>query len=445
MKRREFLSLLGGAVAAWPHGAEAQTTPPTIARNWPQRLVRIVVPFVPGGGTDAVARILAAGLSKSAGYQIVIENKGGGSTNIGTEAVAHAAPDGYTVLFCSLPFAINRFLFSTLGYDSFTDFAPVTLIATYPDLMAVPTPRRPDGRRIHPLCQGQRRQDDVRVVRHRHLSPSRRRAVQAPGRHRMTHIPYRGAGPAMTDVIGGRVDVTFNTFGATLSLVRDGQVRGLAVTSAKRFAAAPELPTVAEVALPGFDVTAWYALYVPAQTPPEIIRKLNADVVAVLGEPAIRDKMELLGVAVVGSSPEELGRHLKSETELGGRIRRQHPGRVKVPVIAGRGSRGAVPHDKFSSRVVIMTALSGGGSERAAAAASPTSSKRCNRTTSVASGGQNSTLHGVVFRKMNSPPRRRPRSGRRHCSIRMPRAAPAYGPAPGRRPARGACSSRSAR
>jgi tripartite-type tricarboxylate transporter receptor subunit TctC len=114
--------------------------------------------------------------------------------------------------------------------------------------------------------------------------------------------------------------VVFNTFGATLGLVRDGLLRGLAVTSAKRFAAAPDLPTVAEVALPGFDVTAWYALYVPAHTPPEIVRKLNADAVAVLAEPGIREKMEQLGVAVVGSSPEELTRHLKAETELWGPV-----------------------------------------------------------------------------------------------------------------------------
>jgi tripartite-type tricarboxylate transporter receptor subunit TctC len=158
MKRREFLSLLGGAAAAWPRAALAQTAP-----NWPQRVVRIVVPYVPGGGTDAIARILAAGLSKSAGYQIIIENKGGGATNIGTEAVAHAAPDGYTVLFCSLSFAINRFLFPTLGYDSLVDFAPVTLLATYPDLMAVPNAS--PAKTVHRLCQEQWRQDDVRVVR----------------------------------------------------------------------------------------------------------------------------------------------------------------------------------------------------------------------------------------------------------------------------------------
>jgi tripartite-type tricarboxylate transporter receptor subunit TctC len=284
-------------------------------------VVRIVVPFVPGGGTDAVARILAAGLSKSAGYQIVIENKGGGATNIGTEAVAHAAADGYTILFCSLPFAINRFLFPTLGYDSFADFAPVTLLATYPDLMAVPnaSPAKTVAEFIA-YAKGNGGKTTFAssgTGTSPHLAGElfkRRAGIE------MTHIPYRGAGPAMTDVIGGRVDVTFNTFGATLSLVRDGQVRGLAVTSAKRFSAAPELPSVSEAALPGFDVTAWYALYVPAQTPPEIIRKLNANVVAVLAEPAIRDKMELLGVAVIGSSPEELARHLKAETELWGPV-----------------------------------------------------------------------------------------------------------------------------
>ncbi len=128
MRRRDFLSLVGGtaavSLAARPREASAQA--------WPQRVVRIIVPYVPGGGTDAIARILGAGLQKSAGYQVIIENKGGGSTNIGTEAVAHAAADGYTILFASLSFAINRFLFPSLGYDAVTDFAPVSLLATYP-------------------------------------------------------------------------------------------------------------------------------------------------------------------------------------------------------------------------------------------------------------------------------------------------------------------------
>jgi tripartite-type tricarboxylate transporter receptor subunit TctC len=315
MKRREFLSLIGGAAAAFPRRASAQTL------NWPQRVVRIIVPFVPGGGTDAVARILAAGLSKSAGYQIVIENKGGGSTNIGTEAVAHAAPDGYTVLFCSLPFAINRFLFATLGWDSFNDFAPVTLLATYPDLMAVPNSS--PAKSVAEFIAYAKANGDKTTFSSSGIGTSTHLAGELFKRRagiEMTHVPYRGAGPALTDLIAGRIDVVFNTFGATLSLVRAGQVRGLAVTSAQRFFAAPDLPTVAEAALPGFDVNAWYSLYVPVRTPPEIVRKLNADTVAVLAEPGIRDKMEQIGVAVVGSTPEELARQLKAETELWGPV-----------------------------------------------------------------------------------------------------------------------------
>jgi tripartite-type tricarboxylate transporter receptor subunit TctC len=279
------------------------------------------VPYVPGGGTDAFARILAVGLSKSAGYQIIIENKGGGSTNIGTEAVAHAAPDGYTILFASLSFAINRFLFPTLGYDAHADFAPVSLLASYPDLMAVPntSPAKNVAEFIaYAKANGGRTTfASPGAGSSPHLAGElfkRRAGIE------MTHIPYRGAGPAVTDVIAGRVDVIFNTFGSTLSLVRDGQLRGLAVTSAKRFAAAPELPSVAEAALPGYDVSAWYALHVPAQTPPDIVRKLNRDVVAVLNEPAIRDKMELLGVAVIGSTPQELDRHVRGEIELWGPV-----------------------------------------------------------------------------------------------------------------------------
>jgi tripartite-type tricarboxylate transporter receptor subunit TctC len=313
MRRREFLSLLGGVITASPLDAMAQG----MAQVWPQRVVRLVVPYVAGGGTDAFARLLVAGLSNILGYQIVVENRGGGSTNIGTEVVARAAPDGYTILFASPAFAINRFLFPTLGYDALADFAPVSLLASYPDLMAVAntSPAKTVAEFIaHAKGNGGRTTfASSGTGSSPHLAGElfkRRAGIE------MTHVPYRGSGPAVTDVMAGRIDVIFDTFASALPLVRGGQLRGLAVTSAKRFASAPEFPSIAEAALPGFDVSGWYALYVPAKTPPDIISKLNADVVAVLKNPEFRDRMEQLGVAVIGSTPEALDRHLRAEFKL---------------------------------------------------------------------------------------------------------------------------------
>jgi tripartite-type tricarboxylate transporter receptor subunit TctC len=307
--RRQFITALGGAIAAWPVGA--------IAQVWPQRVVRIVVPYAPGGGTDAFARIMAAGLTKSAGYQVIVENKGGGNTNIGTEDVARAVPDGYTLLFGQPALAINRFLFPTLGYDALRDFAPVSLLASYPDMMTVPNSSpaktvaefiafaKSNGGRTTFTSPG--------VGSSPHLAGElfkRRADIE------MTHVPYRGAGPAATDTIAGRVDVFFDTFASALPLVQGGQLRGLAVTSAKRWQSTPDLPSIAEAALPGFDVSGWYAFYVPAKTPPEIVHKLNADVVTALKDPELRDRLEKLGVAVIGSTPEQLDQHFKSELAL---------------------------------------------------------------------------------------------------------------------------------
>jgi tripartite-type tricarboxylate transporter receptor subunit TctC len=290
------------------------------AQAWPTRFVRLVVPFPPGGGTDAVGRILGQRLSEIWGQQLVIENRGGAGSNIGSEAVARADPDGYTILFASLPLAINRFIYSSLGYDALADLAPVTLLCRFPNLMAVPnsSPAR----------------SVAEFIAHAKRNPGLTFASSGIGTSphlcgelfkrmadlEMTHVPYRGAGPALNDLLPGRVDMMFNTMGATLPHVKGGQVRGLAVSTAERFPTVPELPTVAESGLPGFDVSAWYALFAPARTPREIIAKLNADTVAALSDPGVKKKLEDLGLLVASSTPDEMAKLFQAEMDKWGPV-----------------------------------------------------------------------------------------------------------------------------
>lgn len=286
---------------------------PAIAQAWPTRFVRLIVPFPPGGGTDAVGRILAGRLSEIWGQQVVIENRGGAGSNIGTEAAARAEPDGYTMLFSSLPHAINKFIYATLPYDPVADFAPITLICHFPNLMAVPhsSPAKTVAEFIaHAKANpGKITFGSSGIGTSPHLCGE---LFKRTAGIEMTHIPYRGAGPALTDVIAGRVDMMFNTMGAMLPQVRSGQLRGLAVTTATRFSTAPELPAVAET-LPGFEVSAWYALFTPAKTPPDIVRKMNADSVTALRDPVVIKRLEDLGVLVAGSTQEELATYLNAE------------------------------------------------------------------------------------------------------------------------------------
>jgi tripartite-type tricarboxylate transporter receptor subunit TctC len=291
------------------------------AQSWPSRHVRLIVPFPAGGGTDVVARILANRMSEVWGQQMVIENKGGAGSNIGAEAVARAEPDGYTLLIGSLPVAVNRFLYPSLNYDSVTDFAPVSQICTYPNLMVVPN-SSPAKSVMEFVAHAKANRGKITFASSgtgtsTHLSGELFKRMTGI---EMTHVPYRGVAPALNDVIPGRVDVMFNTMAGVLQQARAGQLRGLAVTSAKRFPTAMEFPSVAEAGVPGFDVQAWYALFAPAKTPPEIVNKLNADTVAILREPAIIAALEKTGVSVAGSTPAELTRMLKAEIDLWGPV-----------------------------------------------------------------------------------------------------------------------------
>jgi tripartite-type tricarboxylate transporter receptor subunit TctC len=318
--RRRFVTLAASAAASSMAGrAPAQTAAPP---SWPARHVRLIVPFPPGGGTDAIARIVAGKLSDIWGQQMVVENRGGGGANIGHEAVVRADPDGYTALIASMPLAVNRFLFPALNYDAVTDLAPVSLICDYPNVMTVP------------ITSTVRSVSDF--IAHAKANPGKvtfassghGTSVHLSGElfKRMAgvdimHVPYRGAGPALNDLIPGRVDVMFANIGSVLPLIQGEKLRGLAVTTAKRTPVVPDWPTIGETGVPGFDVSSWYAMFVPARTPRAVIAKFHADVVTALSDSVTKDRLEQqLGVVVVGSSPQELGAYLKAEMEKWGPV-----------------------------------------------------------------------------------------------------------------------------
>jgi len=311
--RRRLLALAAAApVLALGRTTAAQA--PSL--GWPNRFVKLVVPFTPGGGIDGIGRILGARLSEMWGQQVVIENKPGAGGNIASEFVARSAPDGYTIYITAAGLAVNRYLFASINYDPLADFAPVTLICLFPNLLVVPNSSQ--VRSVNDLL-ALAKNNPGKVT---FASPGHGSSPHMSGelfkylaKVDLTHVPYRGASPAYTDVIAGRVDCTFAVMASALPLVHSGQLRALGVTTAARVAAAPEVPTIAEAGVPGYDTSSWFAFFVPAKTPPEIIRKMHADTVAALAEPQVRAKLDALGVVVVGSTPEQLGTHLKAEME----------------------------------------------------------------------------------------------------------------------------------
>ena len=317
IRRREFMATLGGA-ATWPLAAAFALAPavsrPALAQGWPARPVRIVVPYAPGGSTDTVARITADRLSRIWGQQVVIENKPGAGTNIAAAAVASSDPDGYTIFIGSSSLVTSRLLYRSLPYAQ-GDLAPVTLVCTFPLLLL--TPNSSPARSVSEFIgfagsnKGKITFASPGVGTVPHLAGELFKQMAGI---EMTHVPYRGDAPALTDTIAGRVDLQIGG-SAMLEQIRSGQVRGLAVTTAKRSQLAPELPSVAEAGVPGFDVTGWFAFFVPRRTSPAIVDKIHIDTTTALRDPVVKTNFDNIGMVAVGSTPEELAALLTTEAE----------------------------------------------------------------------------------------------------------------------------------
>ena len=315
LQRRRFLQLTGAA-------ALASSTRAAFAQDYPNRVVRLLVGFPPGGGADLATRIVSEGLSNQWKQQTIVENKPGAGARMAMDAATKAPPDGYTLLVAPGSPEVNRFLFSTLTFDPVADLSPVSLIGTYPNIIAVANNSQfnklEDFIAYAKANPGKVSWASPGVGTVPHLSGELFKHMTGL---EMTHVPYRGMTDGlMTDLMTGRVDLMFNTTGSLLQPVKSKQLRGLAVTTATRFPGAPELPTVIESGVPGYDVSSWYGLYAPARTPADVIKKINADMVAMLADPAIKQKFEPLGVLAQGSTPETLIAKNAADAKLWGPV-----------------------------------------------------------------------------------------------------------------------------
>jgi tripartite-type tricarboxylate transporter receptor subunit TctC len=316
LHRRHFMTLAAGSLAA-----PTLISSHALGSIWPSKPVRLVVPFAPGGATDVTARIVANRLQDVWGQSIVVDNRPGAGGNIGADMVAKSDPDGYTLFIVGPGQATNKFLYPSLNYDPVADFAPVSLLILQPNIMCIPNSLAARSvQEFIDYCKANRGKVSYASSGNGtslHLSGELFKRMAGV---EMTHIPYRGAGPAMNDLIPGRVDVMFDNAPSILPHVEAGSVRGLAVTTAKRMLKAPALPTIAESGVPGFDVSSWFAFFYPAKTPAEIVAKVNADTVAALAHMSVKPRLEELGAEVASSTPAQLAAHLQAEMDKWGPV-----------------------------------------------------------------------------------------------------------------------------
>ena len=310
---RALLATLSVAFALHAYGQDA----------WPTRPVRMILPFPPGGGTDILGRLIAERLSAGIGQPVVTENRGGAGGNVGAEAAARSAPDGYTIVLVAPSLAISPTLYSKINYDPVKDFAPISLVATVPNVMVT-----------QPSLPGQL-QEFIAFVKAKpgalnfgsggagtsnHLAGELFNIVTGA---RLVHVPYKGVNLAMQDVLAGNVHLVFIGIPAAAPHIKAGKLRALAIVAPQRSTALPDVPTVAEAGLKDFEVTTWYGILAPAGTPQSVVRRLNAELVKVMHAPEMKEKLTATGTEPLTSTPEEFAAYIKREIAKWGDVIRK--------------------------------------------------------------------------------------------------------------------------
>jgi tripartite-type tricarboxylate transporter receptor subunit TctC len=300
------------------------------AQSWPSKPIRYIVPFAPGGTTDILGRMVATGLSSALGQPVVVENKPGQAGSIGAAELARAAPDGHTVGGGTISsHAINASLYQKLPYDPLKDFAPITMLATLPNMLIVhPSVPAKDVRELISLLKANPNKYSFGSAGNgtsQHISGELFKIMTGT---QMQHIPYKGSGPMIPDLIAGTIQLSFENITTAYPQVKAGKLRALAVTSSKRSFVAPEVPTMAEAGLAGYDISSWQAMYAPAGTPRDIVTRLHTETVKVLRTPENQKKLADLGLDPGGMSPEELTAFMRSEIPRLGKVVRESGAKV---------------------------------------------------------------------------------------------------------------------
>ena len=314
MQRRHLLA----ATIALTAGLGATGAVQAQATDWPNKPVRWVVPFPPGGAMDAIARILGEKAGKSLGQTFVIENKAGAGGNIGADLVAKSPADGYTIMITSIGMATNKPLYQKLRYDPVKDFAPVSLLAVVPNVL-VTNSTQPDVKTVADVVAAARKAPG----RLTYASAGNGTSIHLAGEMftalagiEMLHVPYKGSGPAVSDLLGGQVNYMFDSISSARNHLQSGKLRARAVTTAKRSKSLPEVPTMAEAGIAGYDVSPWFAVFAPAGTPAPIVARLNKALLDAMKQPDVVERLDAIGAEPVGSTPEALASHLARESAM---------------------------------------------------------------------------------------------------------------------------------